>query len=697
MRWLVTSLLCLTLLFSQNGYAAAAAAILNPSSNHHYDVTLANTDSLLSGSSASKPFYFEIEDYWNIETVTLNLDYKMTPLAQDEYSSITLSVNGNAFHSFRPEATSEEKNHLTVSVPKALLIAGNNMLTVGGVVQTATPDQVCLPVDKQESWLQLYKTSNLSMTYAKEPIGGSIKGFYQQFIGLDTVSAGLNAIAVPVDSEPGELEAAVQALAGLAKANPLEDESIPMLEWNSDARLTKSMIVAVALYDHLPGEIKSQLADEDLSKQALIQLLSVDKQQILVVTSENAEMLVKAGRLLNNQELVLQLSSSRKLVGEQTNIATPAVSVNKNVTLTETGDRLTGISHQEKAYFIALPANRSIATASKISLDMRYANNLDFDRSLVTVLINDLPIGSKKLSAELANGDQLTLPIPKNMDITGNFSVTVAFDLELKNAGCITLQNQTPWAFVENSSVLQLNTLDQTALLFNNYPNPFLRDGAFNQVAVVLPEVRDRYTYLTISNLFHMLGRFAESNAGEVEFYEDDTEAAALANRNIIAIGTYQNNKVIRDQNEHLYFQYNEAGDAIQSNEKMSIDEDYGKRIGTLQLIDSPYTAGLGLMAVTGAGSDVYYLASKLLTSESTKWKVFGDGAVTDKDGNIYAFRFKKEAGGEQSTNMIEEVMERSDVLGFMVAIVLVLVVILLSLILLIRKYRMKRRESDET
>ncbi|MNR05097.1 hypothetical protein D3C85_1211060 [compost metagenome] len=73
-------------------------------------------------------------------------------------------------------------------------------------------------------------------------------------------------------------------------------------------------------------------------------------------------------------------------------------------------------------------------------------------------------------------------------------------------------------------------------------------------------------------------------------------------------------------------------------------------------------------------------------------WKVFGDAAVTDVDGHIQAFRFKKVTTSEPST-VLDDVLERKDVLGFMTAVALVALLILLSLILLIRKYRQKRRD----
>jgi hypothetical protein len=201
------------------------------------------------------------------------------------------------------------------------------------------------------------------------------------------------------------------------------------------------------------------------------------------------------------------------------------------------------------------------------------------------------------------------------------------------------------------------------------------------------------HTYTqTISNIFNLLGRFAQTNTGEVLFYQDNVAASQLKNREIIAIGSYLNNQVIRTNNDKLYFQYDKSGTGFISNEKMSIEANYGTRIGSLQLIDSPYGNGFGLLAVTGASSEYAYLASKLIGSEGTLWKVFGDGAVTDIDGQINAFRFKKITTTEPST-VLNDVMERKDVLGFMVAVVLVALLVILSLILLIRKYRKKRRD----
>ncbi|GAF08396.1 cellulose biosynthesis cyclic di-GMP-binding regulatory protein BcsB [Paenibacillus pini] len=473
-RFIAIGMLCLSLLLGPLGQVSAEVS--NTSSVQTYETLFTNTDTSLSGVMTSKQFFFQKEEYWNVSNVTINLDYQVTPLVWGDRSSITLVVNGTKFYSFRPSENELDQQHLKISVPKGLLVNGNNSISIEGYIQTTIDDQVCVPLDRRDNWLQLFKTSGVVLSYTNGMLDGSISDFNRHFIGLDTVNKRKNAIVVPKKSQAAELEASAYALSGFAKANQVKSQTIPMISYDDTSSLrAKKFVVAVALLDQLPAEMKSLLAEQDLSSKAIIQVVNMNKQPTLVITSQDPKLLIKAGRLVANQELVGQLNGNVKIVDGSTNVETPIVNVSKNVTLTETGDQLKGINHHEQTYFVSLPANRSIADASKISLDIRYAKNLDFDRSMVTVLLNNTPIGSKKLTPELANGDTVTLPIPKNAEITGSFSVTVAFDLELKNAGCIQPQDQMPWAYITKDSKMQLNTKDRNDLLFNNYPNPFLR------------------------------------------------------------------------------------------------------------------------------------------------------------------------------------------------------------------------------
>lgn len=686
-RSMISGILCFILFVISCGQVYAEP--VQSGDKFTYEAPLTSSNVSLSGVTAARTLYVQLEDYWDVNTLTLNLDYQATQLSRREVSSVTLKMNGTAFYSFRPVVDEQKRQTISVAVPKNLLVSGSNSLSIEGYIVTHLPDQICVPVEKRDNWLELYKSSYITVNYSKKDIGESIRDFNQRFIGLDSLEQGLSALSVPKDSDPAELEAAIYALSGFAKGNRSENNPIPMLPWGDSTLTERKTVVVVSLYKDLPDQWKQALGQVSLADKALIRVVKSGGQTALIVTSEDPALLKKAGRLIGNQTLIDQLDGAEKWLDADTRVETPEISVSRNVTLTETGDKLNGMMHQEKSYFVSLPANRFIAESSKISLDFRYSDNLDFDRSLVTVLINDTPIGSKKLTKEAANQDQLTLTIPKNLEVSGNFSVTVAFDLELISAGCIELQDQMPWAFITKDSMLQLNTKDRTDLLFNNYPNPFLRDASFNKIAVLLPEQLDSYGYQTIGNLFHLLGKYAEANTGEVSFYTDGKlpGESELQQHNLISIGSYKDNAWLQKNNSKLFFQYGSNGEGIQSNEKMSIEENYGKRIGTLQLMESPYAKGYAWLAVTGASSKYSYLASGLLATDSAKWKVYGDGVVTDVDGNTKAYRFKKQAEPKDQ-GLVAQITERGDVMGFIVAAGLTFLLVVVSLVLMIRKHR---------
>lgn len=691
-RMLRIAIGCLIAMLSIN-LSSAWAEVPSSAVTKQYQTNFSDT-SLTGGVTYTQQF-FQVENNWQVSSVEIHLDYQVSELLFNDRSSVTLMLNGQPFHSFRPVMQETKTQQMTVLAPTSYLVKGLNTVTVQGHFETTSPvsEMVCLPTDTRENWLQIAKSSRISVNYTTMGLPSSIRDFNELFISLDTIKKGQNAIVVTQgDSDLAVLEAATYALSGFAKANPLSDKGIPLIAYSADQLKTKQGIILFSLYQDLPEEVKTLIHTEDLNNKALIQLVTFSGIPTLVVTTNDTALLVKAGRMLGNQTLLSQLDTDRKIVDKTTEVETPPVNVSRNMVLTETGDKLVGDRHQEKDYFITLPGNRSIAEASKLSIKFRYATNLDFDRAMVTILINDTPIGSKRLSKELANDDHIDMVMPKTLNISGNFTVKVVFDLEIKNAGCIENQEQMPWAFIEKESMLQLNTKDRADMLFNNYPYPFLRDGSYNQVAVVLPQKHDAYVYQSLTNIFNLLGRYAQTNTGEVLFFQDNVAAAKLKEREIIAIGSYQDNQIIRNNNDKLYFKYNKSGTGFVSNEKMSIEANYGTRIGTLQLIDSPYGSGYGLLAVTGSTTEYTYLASKLIGSEGTLWKVFGDGAITDIDGHIQAFRFKKVATSEPST-VLSDVMKRKDVLGFMVAVSLVALLVLISLILMIRKYRKKRRD----
>ena len=74
----------------------------------------------------------------------------------------------------------------------------------------------------------------------------------------------------------------------------------------------------------------------------------------------------------------------------------------------------------------------------------------------MTVYINDIPIGSKKLSAVNSNDDSVELNLPSVIRSMSHYNITVSFDLEEKDVLCKLSQESSPWIFISNQSYIYL-------------------------------------------------------------------------------------------------------------------------------------------------------------------------------------------------------------------------------------------------
>ncbi|MGC3362636.1 cellulose synthase, partial [Enterococcus faecalis] len=90
-------------------------------------------------------------------------------------------------------------------------------------------------------------------------------------------------------------------------------------------------------------------------------------------------------RYLANYELMTQTDKEETTVDENTDTFSSTLEFDGNYPLTSTGDKLEGAYLQELTYFVNLPVERNNANGSRVHLHFKYAENLVFDSSLVTV------------------------------------------------------------------------------------------------------------------------------------------------------------------------------------------------------------------------------------------------------------------------------------------------------------------------
>jgi ribosomal protein S11 len=656
-----------------------------------YTQIFQNPTTTLSGKSVQADLTFSKMDYWDVKKATLSLNFQISQLAARDTSDITLAVNGVKFESFRP-AKETGLQTKQVEIPVNLL-QGSNTLTVSGQILNKVGKSY--NVDQTPAnWLTIYSGANVNFQYTIKQADSSVKSFYAHFTGMDTVQNHQSAIVVPDAATDSELTAASTALSGVARFITTTDTKLPIVRAGSDAQKGAQYQLVVARYDRLPDDLEKQVSAAEVTHQAVLKTYTKDNTHYLIVTARSNAALKKAAKFVANQELMQETSASTEPVTPATQTDTSVLQYQGSRQLTTSNTTLTGPGHQSASYFVTLPTDRTNADGSTITLHLKYAKNLDFKNSLVTVSVNGEKIGSKRLAAARADSDTVTVKLPRGEALGDAFTISVSFDLATVNA---SKSDQTPWAMVMSSSKAYIKSQPKADLLFSNFPTTFVKNDAFDNLIVVRPKTMTDDDYSTLTNLFNLFGNYVQQNTGRLRIVTKTPRKTALSNASVVAFGTPKQNALIDKLNGKLYFQYTKDRSGFLSNEKLSIEKEYGKTIGTDQLLRSPYNDKRGLLVVTGATPNATLLASTQISTQATVAQYKGDAIVVDPDNVHYSYRFKKVAAVQERESTKQVITNNAKIIIYLVIVAMVFILILLALFLIVRKNRQRPSEHQAT
>ncbi len=649
-------------------------------------------DYSLTGIPASASESFDVGN-WQVNGAVLNLSFSVTQIAWKDFSTLTLSLNGENFYTQKIDPKNGEKQTLTVNLPADKIIRGSNTLLIQSYIKSEVEDPdwcyngLCIDDMSGRNWINLYKESSFEISYTPLDTMNTIADFCNHFTSIDSLEYNDSMLAVSGSAENSEIQVSLTVLSGLSANATMYYDRIGYAA-SDGTGLDQKNILYVSRLGNLPSDLKSLLTQDQISQAAegaLIALVKKGDQNILLVTGDNTEALVCAARLIANKDRMAQLDFTSKPVQAGYNVDTPDDPVSDYQTVTDAGTYVKGAFRQSADFYIRYPENRLISSGSEVSLDIRYSENLDFDRSLVTVYVNDKPVGSKKLARDLANGDTVTLQIPTDLNVSGSFTLTVSFDLEIKDLVCTPRATETPWGYVSNTSMIKLNSIDNPYLLFDSYPAPFIWDGAFNNVALVIPDAPSSADLQAVSSLFKTMGRYMTGNRGNLTVLRAQ-EADKLEDYNVIMVGSESRNAAIQKLNGSLFFQFNEDGSAINSNEKKAIDPQYSARLGTAQLIYSPYSTNRkAIMVLSGVTDEGMLRAADYLSTVEKLWEVYGDGYIADSD-DVYCFGFKDDNSKELS--FADTFAARADLRQLIIIVGAFGLIVVIALVIVILKYR---------
>lgn len=651
-----------------------------PETLQYKNFTFGN-DVNLKGVFSSHSMYFDANKYLQVKSLNADIYFNISQLVSSvKYATITFSLNGSNFYSAPLSyKTGQDTQNLKISVPLRLIKSGSNQLKIETYCRIS--DKPCIDDVNNANWITIYGNSSLSMGFSYKSVTNNISEFPYPY---STV------IAVPDNYTESELSAAFMLQSYFGNQSEDEDYNGVVMKYSKVPKDENT--VYIGAIKSFPSDVKklySQLENQNYSDNAVIRKSGT----ITAVASENGDMLEKAVKLLMNKNLLSQLNSDTFILGKNIDEERKPFEQSSRLTFENLGldtIQLKGPFRQSASVQYALPKNRVLSQGSKIKLFMRYSQNLDFNRSLLTVYLNGIPIGSKKLYKDRCNGDEVELSIPHDIKKSNYLDINMAFDLEMPGSFCQFRQEEMPWAVVTGDSNIYIPNNKVEFYSFDTYPQPFISDGKFNDTAIVVPDNLSENDIEGISRMFSYMGKDMNYNSGNLSVVKSSNFSKVYYNKNLIVYGTPENNTVVKTLNSKLWFKYNSSYNSFQGNEKLYLLKPYASNIASFQFDISPYNTERAILMITSPKQDILSRSIRFLYSSKQVLKLTGDSILIDNLGNVKTFKFKKESTSPIFDKFTSADTSTKTFIGIMVLMFIFIVIAIVLYFLKNRKTHIK-------
>lgn len=653
-------------------------------------------DVTINGVIGSTERFFNVSQNWDVKDLKLNLVYTKSELLDVNYSTITVFINGEPVSSKKLDGDRKYQDKWQVNIPKELVKSGYNSISIKAYKTIS--DKICRDDSNTANWLVIHKQSDIELNYSLKSNSNEIKDYNNIFTNIGNEEYVDTTFVLPDKYNSNELSSIMNLSLNMGQKLKADNFKLDV-KLKSNLKESNNNIIYVGgtndtstdFLNLLSNEEKNQAKNKAVIKQ-VISPFNKEKRMILII-SDNSKALKNATKLICNNDLLNELNSSSFIIDETKDVSDIKKDTKNKLTLNDLGYNdflLKGPFSQETNFDVSIPKNKISTAGSILNLKFRYAKNLDFERSLVTVYVNDKPILSKKLSLEKADNDNLDVNLPTDVLGKNYYKIKVVFNLELKDLMCVTRDTDNPWAYILDSSFIKFDFKDNNSLNFKSYPYPFIDNQQANDINVVVSKDLNSSDLSNIANIIGNMGRDAVYNTGNLNVLTDSEFLNTNKKGNLIVIGTPDDNSILKDINKDLYIKFDENFSRFENNDKIKfLDDKYSKQLSTIQLINSPYSKSNSAIIVSSLdknslSSSVRYLSDNNLTRD-----LKGDAAVVNRDGGIQDINFKENntRDEESEDNSAKFKLEKSSLTFVLIAGFLFLTVII-SAILLILKYR---------
>jgi len=598
------------------------------------------TDIKLVGVIGSHTLFVQVDDHWKLKgNAYIDLTYKTTVISEYKHSTITVYVNDNPVKSFWID--DEEIGSKSVRIDEDMLKNGYN--EVKFLTYHRLTDDLCEDDVNQANWVLLEKETYVHLEY--EEISDSLKlnDFPYPFIKESRDFPVDFILTLPDELTEMEVSSAMMLAAYTGKVNRYKDVKVLVKKYKEIDKKDVNLI-HICDVENIPEELEKFFTEQDkerLKYDAVIKKVISpfnSEKKILIIVSDNGKSLLKATEALTMSEIVGQMENDTEWINEVKEFVEIEKKSNEYIELNELGyaDILfQGAKRGSAIVSVKVPQTWKLKEDARILIKFRYSEIVDYNKSSLSVFINNVPAGSKQFDEAYSQDDVVVLAIPKEVINDKNLAIRFEMSLIPQEYNCKAASyDKNLWGFISSDTVVYLPHEDKEKYSFDEYPAPFVDSGSLKDLFFILPDKMEISDIQNACNLVSFMGHELD-RVQEIRVVYASKFSEAVHDGNLVVIGTPESNSMIKESNDKYNISYEEDWLGFEDFKEIKLLDFFKKNVGTIQLIESPYSVDKRALIVTGPNektveSAIYYLSDFELFN-----KLKGNTAFVSEEGAV--------------------------------------------------------------
>jgi len=192
-------------------------------------------------------------------------------------------------------------------------------------------------------------------------------------------------------------------------------------------------------------------------------------------------------------------------------------------------------------YFYRAPLTH-FGPNSYLKLVFSHSELLKEDESSLTVLIDNIPVKSVRLTDENRNFYSMNIPLDKKFLTEGFHKLSFQFVGSLTEDDCEDILNPANWLILHQESYLFFDTKNYVQFddMLKQFPYPFINEGMEKplQAILVVPDQLTESLFTSVVKLSHFLSNQTSTREEVTILRESEVTEEWIASNHIIAIGT---------------------------------------------------------------------------------------------------------------------------------------------------------------